>query len=510
MRIHLLALLLLVSCAPAEDAAEKPRLAVVISVDQLRPDVLRRYAKEYRGGLKRLLAGGLHFRGELVHAATQTGPGHSTMLTGCNPARTGIVANSWINRETLRSVYCVNDDASPVFLVKNKGRSPKQMLTTALGDWMHDANPKAKVYAVSGKDRAAITMGGKHPDGAYWFDRTAMGFTSSAYYHPDGLPGWIAAFNDDGWYDQLPAQWIYQPAAGVRADDFPGESSRFSRTSPHPLRDADRRKSCDRIYCSPFVDAWTLRLAGKLVEREDLGGDDVADLLCISLSATDTVGHLYGPFSQEIHDDLLRLDRELGELFELLDRRGAPYVVVLTADHGVLPIPELKLVPLRPAIQAATAAVQKKFGRADFFRVSGDGQIWLRPQPGVDLDVARRTIADVLRAQEFVAAVLDPRALDDAGPIGELVRNTHHPARGADLYVIAKEKVLFSDYVSGTSHGSPWSYDREVPLSFFGAGIPAGETGRTAHTIDIAPTLARALGVPAPGGLDGSVLSLRK
>jgi predicted AlkP superfamily pyrophosphatase or phosphodiesterase len=509
-RSLVLALLLFGSCAAAgEDAAPKPRLVVVISVDQLRPDVLRRYAKEYRGGLKRLLDGGLQFRGELAHAATQTGPGHSTMLTGCNPARTGIVANSWINRETLRSVYCVNDDASPIFLVKDKGRSPKQLLVTTLGDWMHSANPRARVFAVSGKDRAAITMGGKRPDGAYWFDRTAMGFTSSTYYHPDGMPDWLAAFNGDGWYDELPTQWTYEPAEGVRADDFPGESSRFSRTSPHPLRDADRRKSCDRIYCSPFVDAWTLRLAATLVERNDLGGDDVADLLCISLSATDTVGHQYGPFSQEIHDNLLRLDRGLGDLFALLDRRGAPYVVALTADHGVLPIPELTLVPLRPALQQATAAVQKKFGRADFMRVTGDGQVWLRPEDGLDLDAARETIAAVFRAQENVEAVIDPRAPGD-GPLAELVRHTHHPERGADLYIIAKEKVLFSNYPSGTSHGSPWGYDRRVPLLFFGAGIPAGDTGRRARTIDIGPTLAHLLGVPASEGLDGSVLSLKK
>lgn len=501
------ALLLLAAVA----AAERPRLVVVVSVDQMRRDTLTRFAKEYTGGLKRMLDKGLRYRGLLDHALTQTGPGHSTILTGCHPARTGIVANEWLDRKTLKPVYCVDDRQAPVYGVKGKGRSPKLVLRDALGDWMKAADGRAKVFSVSCKDRAAIVMGGRRPDGVFWLERKGGGFSTSAYYAPEGLPEWLVDFNEDGWIERLPEHWTYEPVAGLRDDDDPRESGRFSRASPHPLRTGDRTKVYDHVYHSPFGDALTLRLARRLVERFDLGGDEVCDLLAISLAATDTVGHLYGPYSQEIRDTTLRLDRNLGRLFDFLDERGAPYLVVLASDHGVLPMDGMTRVDARPLIQRVAVAVQRKHGGGDWWRFSA-GQIYVNhSQAGAAAVPA--TIVAALGTEGAIRSVYDRAAMtpapgEAADGIRDLLRRSFHPDRSGDVFPIVKERTLLSVWKVGTSHGSPHKYDREIPLVFWGPGIPPGERAREARTVDIAPTLARRIGVSTPGDLDGEVIPL--
>lgn len=494
---HLPALLLLAAAA----AAEPPRLAVVVVVDQMRPDTLTRFAGEYRGGLKRLLDGGRRFRGVLDHAATQTGPGHSTILSGCRPDRTGIVANGWLDRATMKGVYCTEGD------------SPETMLRDTLGDWLRAAHPGAKVVSVSGKDRAAILMGGRRPTAACWFRKDDAGFATSAWYEPLGKPAWLEDFNGDGWLDALPEAWTYEPAEGLRADDDPRESPQYGRASPHPLRASRRSRTADAVYRSPYVDEWTLRLARATVDRFELGRDATPDLLAVALSATDTVGHLYGPFSQEIRDCTLRLDRHLGDLFAHLDASGAPWVAVLTADHGVLPLDPLRRVDVRKHVQAVAVALQRRFGAAEWFRMTDAGIYVDRrvaKEKGADPDDVAAAIAETARGLEGVAAAYDRRQLSGEGGDALLVlaRRSWHPERGADVLVIAQENVLITDQAFGTSHGSPHAYDREVPIVFWGPGIRGGDAGREARTIDIAPTLARLLGVAAPGDLDGEPVPL--
>ncbi len=501
-RILAAAILAVAALAPqvAGDEPPRPRLVVVISVDQLRPDTWTRYRAEYTGGLKRLLERGRIYAGDLDYASTQTGPGHATTMTGCRPNRTGIVQNGWVARNPLRAVYCVEDPASTVFGAPHKGRGPRLLRRRTLGDWMKAANPRAKVLSVSAKDRAAILMGGRYPDGAYWLEKSYGGFTTSAYYCPGGVPAWLKAFNDDGWLDRLPPTWTYPQARGVRRDDDPREATKYQNRSPHPLKAKRRSLTCDRLYRTPYADEWTLRLAAQLVHRHDLGGDDVCDLLCISLSATDTVGHLYGPFSQEIHDTMRRLDRKLGAFFARLDRRGAPYVVALTADHGVLPIPDRTVIDEKALIRNA----QSHLGAGDKFVVSGS-QIWFTEKAGA---TDRKKLREFLLAQDGIARVITRADLlgraSDA--VLRLAQASYAPDRGGDLIVIPKKGVLITRYGStGTSHGSPWAYDRNIPLVFWGAGFKPGAAG-PANAVDLAPTLARHLGVPAPADLDGKVL----
>ena len=351
---RLLFLLALAGPVAAEDAV-RPRLVLLISIDQLRPDVLERYAPLYKGGLKRLLAEGARFPGLQDHGLTETGPGHSAIATGCFPASTGIVANSWIDPKSGRAVYCVEDP-------KLK-RSPVLQLRPALGDWLKAQDPPSKVCAVSGKDRAAITMGGAGPDGVFWYSAAAKGFATSAYYRPEGASAWLEAFNTDGWLDSLPRTWIHEVGKNARPDD-----------SPHPLRGKKGEIFYTALRYTPYVDAITLRLARTIVDRFDLGGDESVDLLCIGLSATDTVGHLYGPYSQEVRDVVLRLDAGLGELFAHLEKRKTPFLVALTADHGVLPFENLKRVKLTPLVQRVQTAIRKALGDGAWVHVR-NGQI---------------------------------------------------------------------------------------------------------------------------------------
>ncbi|MFQ5845018.1 MAG: alkaline phosphatase family protein [Planctomycetota bacterium] len=495
-------------------AAEDVRLVVVLCVDQMRPDTLTRFDGEYRGGLRRLLDGGLRFDCVHDHALTLTGPGHAVLLTGCHPRSTGIALNGWRDRRTLRPVYCVDDPAHPVHGRSAGGRSPRRLRRDALGDWLRRRDPRARVYSVAGKDRAAVLMGGRFPDAAYWYDRARGGFASSTYYHPGGLPDWVEAFRGDGWLAALPETWSYEPSPHLRPDDDPRESPRFGRASPHPLRDRDLRRTLAHLYVSPFLDAAVLRFARALVERRDLGGDAACDLLCVGLSATDTVGHLYGPFSQEIRDVTLRLDRELGRLFAFLDRRGAPYLVVLTSDHGVLPLADVRSVD--------GAAMAKELGRALAARL-GPGRwtslapgrapssnVYVHPRvPATDRARVRRVLVEVLSAREAVYERGRLLAREPAGDaLLDLARKSYVPDRCGDVFFFLEPGRLFRHSAGVTSHGAPHPYDREVPLVFWGPGIEAGTGRGAARTVDIAPTLAARLGLSPPPGVDGTVLAL--
>jgi len=472
-------------------AAEPPRLVVTIVVDQLSPATVARHRGELRGGLARLLRDGRRFACVHDHAGTETAPGHAAILTGCRPARTGIVLNRWYDPRTLRPVYCVEDPAA--------GRSPRNLLRDALGDWMKRADPRSRVVAVSAKDRSAILLGGFHADAVFWLDSGAGGIATSAYYFPAGPPDWVAAFDRDGWFEALPESWTYEPSAAAGPDDDPRESDRWSRTSPHPLGAATRERTIANLVRTPYLDAWTLRLARAALARYDLGRGPAPDLLGLSLSAVDTVGHRYGPESQEIRDTVLRLDEGLGELLALLDARGAPYLVALTSDHGVLPFSRMRRVPAAPALREIErrAGVKSLFA-SGWFYVEGSG------------GAGAAALAAALRERDDVEAVFSRAELEGAGrgAMLDLCRSSYRRDRSGDLVAVFREGVLLSSGDTGTSHGSLWRYDREVPLVFFGAGVTPGEGPGEARTIDIGPTLARALGVAAPGDVEGSPLDL--
>ncbi len=540
-RVHrgLRRVLLLLALAPglafgAGVAEARPRLVLVVSVDQLRPD---RMGSELPGGLGRLAREGrVYTQAVQDHAMTETCPGHATLLTGRHPAAAGIPGNNFFDAERKRVVYCSDDTAADARVIGRdptapaEGRSPRLLRVDALGDWMQRANPEARVFAVGGKDRGAIMMGGQRPDGAYWFRGADLSFTTSTYYRPR-LPAWAQRFNDPatGFLARVPDTWEHDTLAGDRPDDFPGESQRHSRTSGHPVRSEKTAEFAQRLFASPFVDDATLDFALELVEQEGLGRDDVPDLLGISLSATDVVGHHYGPFSQESRDALQRLDAGVGRLLEALEARVGKgrLLVALTADHGVLPLPEWLEAQGRAECPVDGGRVGlKRLGLGMLTRLHlGHSTLrWPRPwmlfagtQMAVNRELAAargadpRAVADdaeaYLERSPGIAEVWNPDEIrSGTRETARLYRNSYDPERSGDLIVQVERGCLISAYDSGTTHGSPYFYDRAVPLVFWGAGVDPGLFPSAARTIDIAPTLAGALAVPVPEGLDGARL----
>ncbi len=415
--------------------------------------------------------------------------------------------NEWVDRGTLRRVYAVEDPFADVHGAAVGGRSPRLLLRDTLGDWMKAHDPRSRVFAVGGKDRSAILLGGLFPDGVFWYEAKAGGFTTSEYYAPEGTPDWLRAFHADGWLERLPQAWTYPSVASLRPDDDPRESDRYGRASPHPLRVGGRERFFENLPRTPYLDAFTLRLARQVVEHNDLGRGPAPDLVCIALAATDYVGHMYGPWSQEMRDTLLRLDAGLAEFFAFLEARGAPFAVVLASDHGVLPLPQVRRVDAAKAMAELMAEVRARHAGAFAFSFT---QITVDRRAGRFEEVVAG-IAALLRARGDAAAVVDAAMLAGKGggdALLELARRSRRPDRGGDLLFVPAESVLFTTHPTGTSHGSPWPYDREVPLLYWGSGIAAGEAPQQARSIDIAPTLARILGLRAPDDLDGVPLDL--
>ncbi len=516
---------------------ETARLILVLVVDQLPRD---RVDADLPGGLGRLAREGrVYTEATLDHAMTETCPGHATILTGRHPGRTGIPGNRFLDLDEGKAVYCVADSvATARVLGGEEGRSPKNLRTSTLGDWMKSADPASRVFSVSGKDRAAIALAGHSPDVAYWFHPAGeIGFTTSGYYL-DRLPQWVRAFNgrtppEDGFLAGVPPNWNHLADEGgppQRPDDFSGESERFGRSSGHPLRDEDLEEFAARLVASPFLDQASLEFATALVREERLGRGSSPDLLAVSFSAMDYVGHLYGPYSHESRDALRRLDLAIGSFLDFLERELGPgaVLVVLTSDHGVLPLPEWLeqtggnrcpvkggRIGLRRLGLRLMAKLHWEF--SPLFSFPRPWVIFAGFQLGVDRSLARRhgvAVEDViaatrriLEAEPAIAKVWTPEEIARGeDEFARLYRNSFDPERSGDLVVQIEPTCLISPFDEGTTHGTPYLYDRAIPLIFWGAGIEGGRVPGPAKTVDIAPTLARRLGVAPPSALDGQPL----
>ena len=456
------------------------------------------------------------------------------MLSGRHPGRVGVVGNVYIELETGERRYCVWDPAPDAAVIGGgeelEGRSPRALRADALGDWMKRAWPRSRVFTVSGKDRSAVTLGGERPDAAYWFRRNGRpGFTTSRYYASE-LPDWVETWNQ-GLALRVPVEWVHAteplPEQPTRGDDYPGESDSNRRTSPHPLRAEDPEEFVENLYGSPFIDDVTVAFARTLVEVENLGGGSETDLLAIALSGTDTVGHAYGPGGLESRDALQRLDRTLGDLLVYLEERtDGSLVVALTSDHGVLPLPEW----LAETGELTCPVPGGRQGLISFLVAFYWELYWeLSPWswPGLWMNVSSQLTVDRQRAAEYGVSV--ERVVEvaenwlEAQPVIREAWTRHEIATGQDAFArlyrnsydvkdgersgdiaLQVEPTCLLDYAgAGTTHGSPYLYDRAVPIVFWGEGVEPGRTSGPAATVDIAPTLAGRLGLTPPGDLDG-------
>jgi len=505
------------------------RLVVVITVDQMPAEMLERFGPYFSGGFTRLLRGAVFSDAHHDHANTVTAVGHATISTGTFPAHHGIVGNEYYDRTVARVTYCADDSTAPILGSDSApGRSPRNLLRSTLGDWLKAVSPESKVFGLAIKDRSAILTAGARADGAYWYSDADGRFVTSAYYM-DGYPDWVQTFNGSGRVEQYRGQqWqklLSDDAYAVsREDSFPAEFDGQHTTFPHAVGATDRAFYSELPY-TPFGDEVTLAFAHELVVHETLGLDDAPDILFLGLSTPDFVGHRYGPYSQEVEDLYLRLDRGLEAFFTFLDERvGADrYAVALSADHGVLALPE-ELV--RRGIDAGRLDSRTLFAglRDAVVRAAQDSLITELPRlrwvNGIVITFAsgspdasaltrlRWLIAEALESNEGVvhAFTFDSLARVDiraAGVTGRFRRN-FYPDRSADVVLHLKE--YYTRDARGATHGSAYDYDTHVPLLFLGPGIMPGRYDQPTRTVDLAPTLAALLGVTPPDDVDGRAL----
>lgn len=491
-------------------------LVVLLIVDQFRYDYLQRFGDSFRHGLRRLMTEGVSFAdAHHAHALTETCPGHAALATGVHPSRSGIVENNWVDRATGADVYCVGD---PEFQ-----RSPRPILVDGIADWLRAQDPAARVFSISGKDRAAIVMGGHKPDGVYWYDRLTGGFATSAYYPP--APDWVASFNirqgaaryfGQSWRASSMPRELAEKAQVVRLD-----RGVFPDDFPHPLGPGEVVPSpafFDAFFGTPLQDAELNAFAGMLIEREGLGTDRHTDLLAISYSALDLVGHQYGPNSREVMDTLLRLDVLIGELLDRIETRVGKgrTLVLFSSDHGVQALPEYQRLHGVAATRAGAEDVACLQRARDYLKEHFDNRrlfskgLRLDDAAVAKLNVSSDALDQVVRERiESCAAVARvwtrAELLDGEGsdlPYFAAYRNSLHPERGDDYFIQYRENHQ-PVRGTGTGHGTPYDYDTHVPLIFWGGGLRAHTVAAPAATVDAAPTLAALAGIRVPAGLDG-------
>jgi predicted AlkP superfamily pyrophosphatase or phosphodiesterase len=502
---------------PPPPKAPGVRLVMLVVVDQLGWDTLMRFRPALRGGLARLLDAGVTFsQAHHRHAVTHTAAGHATLATGLTPRHHGVIANYWYDRGARREVYSAEDPA-------NDDVGPTNLLATALPDWVRQRDLRGRAFSASGKDRSAVMLGGKRPNGAFWYDPEARGFVTSRRYRRP--PSWLMAFNKrpllrerfGTLWQPLPLPPRVDPARlGVVQLQGNGLEPPF----PHPWGGATTRPG-DGFYHAiadtPAVDEYLAAFARELVARERLGVDPHLDYLGISFSGFDGVGHTYGPHSREALDAALRVDRALGELLTAVEAQvGRKHLLVaLSADHGVAPMPErqrrrrLRGVRESPAdiacVQSVLRRLDDAYGSRDWFAYDmylDASQVARSRVPREELE---RRIAGWLASCRHVDRVwtraeLSPdRATTDT--LLAFQRASYLPSRSPD-FVLQREPWFVSG-LGGTTHKSPYQYDTHVPLVIRFPRVPPHTVKEPVATADLAPTLAALLGLRPPRQLDG-------
>lgn len=488
-------------------AAERPRLGVMIVVDQLSAEAFRARLPKATGGLKRLTQEGLTFHELRFEAApTVTSVGHATLATGAYGAVHGIAANDWIDGATGKPCLSTQDAAYRVIgreALDRDGTAPTWLRVPTLADAVRGHHDAAKAVSISAKDRAGILTAG-HAGLAVWFDAEKPFFTTSTYYAKE-LPAWTKPVNER--IAKMVLEGTFQwglPAGGVtgKAPDL-----------PKGTRSGDSEPLVERPELQPLLDTAEVDLAIEAVKALELGRDDVPDLLTVSFSGHDRIGHEFGPDAKEALDEFFHVDRELGRLFTALDASvgKGKYVVVFTSDHGAPTAPELAKARGLDAGHVDTRALGAKL-KAELDAALGKAE-WFAgyKTPGFTFDPALRAKAMKAFGRLRAAAKAFPGVYDlyatwqiPEGPLGDLYRAGLVEGHSPDLIIVTKPNWTYGTR-DHTGHASPWLYDRAVPLVFWGAGIKKGQAG-DAEAIDVAPTLSRLLGVPTPAGAQGHAI----
>lgn len=519
--------------AQGQEQIARPKLVVGIVVDQMRWDFLYKYYEKYgENGLKRMMNGGFNCQNTMInYLPTFTGPGHATIYTGSVPAIHGIAANDWRDNKTGKFVYCAEDKTVQTIGGSKKAglMSPTNMYTTTITDELKIATQqKAKVFGIGIKDRGSILPAGHSADGAFWFDDSTGNFITSSFYMQQ-LPAWMIKFNNKRWADTfMNGTWdLLYPIntyASSTADNvawegkFPGEAA---PVFPHKTP-VYKNRGYYGIRYMPAGNTITFKAAKACIKGEQLGGDDVTDFLCIAFSTTDYAGHNYGPDALEMEDMYLRFDKELAAFLAYLDKhvgKGA-YTVFLTSDHGAAHNAEYMQrmkIPAGSETQAeATGRLNEylkvKTGKDSMVAALYNYQVYFNREMMAKADNAavKKHVIDWLYQQEGVAFVADVEDMDGAvvpEPIKTMIINGYNRQRSGGIQVVMKPGWYSGHGKTGTTHGSWNPYDTHIPLLWYGAGIKNGQTHRTVHMTDIAPTLAALLRIQMPNGCVGQVIT---
>ena len=513
----------------AQTSPQPPKLIVAIAVDQFSSDLWDEYRPHFTGGFARLGSGVAFRNGYQSHNATETCPGHSTILTGSHPSRTGIIANIWFDLSQQRSdkaVYCAEDERVPGTSSLSYTVSPYHLLVPTFGELMKAQHPGSRNVAVAGKDRAAVMMTGHRADQRwYWFNDKFVTDLKGVTM-PQTLTRANAAIASALAQARSPLETT--PLCQAKAKSFPVEGGGKPVGGGAFARNAGDQAA---FRASPELDGDTLAIAAGLVDEMQLGRGKDPDVLAISLSATDYVGHSYGTEGQEMCLQLLALDRELGDFLDFLDSRRVDYSVVLTADHGGQDIPERRrqqgtagAVRIDPTLLAREVGAHiganlglkgpAIFGEGNF----GDMYV----DPALSPERRKLVLAQAVAAfrahpqveavftAEQLAATPVPTASPDQWTLIQRARASYYPGRSGDFVVLLKKDITpvadTSRYVA--THGSPWDYDRRVPILFWRKGMAALALDTAVETTDIMPTLAATVGLAiAPGSIDGHCLA---
>jgi hypothetical protein len=504
-----------------------PKLLIVISVDQLSGDLFDEYRPHFTAGLKRLAGGAAFPNGYQSHATTETCPGHSTILTGDHPARTGIVSNAWADwavRRADKTIYCAEDETAPGTDSDHYKLSPIHLRVPTLGDLLKRQTSTSRVVAVAGKDRSAVMMSGHSADQLWYWDGKKFATDLAS-----PVPQSVARVN------AVVGEMIARPFAALVPPPFCSAKAQPIAIPDHAPVGAGtfgRAAGDSRAFrASPESDAAVLALSAALVRELGLGRGSAPDLLAVGLSATDYVGHTYGTGGQEMCLQLLSLDRDLGDFLARLDNWGLDYEVVVTADHGGLDLPErarlrgvADAARIDPALTPSNvgAEVTKETGISGpiLANVGVTGDLYLdehlkggERKRALDAAMAayRRhpQVAAVFSKAE-IAAIPVPTGDPTKWSLIERVRASFDIERSGDLYVVLKPNITPIGHAAGSvaTHGSPWDYDRRVPILFWRKGMAAANHPEPVETTDIMPTLAATIGIRVdPAAVDGRCLS---
>jgi len=547
------------SAPQSSQRGKRPRLVLLIAVDQFRYDYLERFSDLFGpNGFRRLLRDGASWtQSNYDHMPTYTAPGHATMLTGAYPAETGIVGNEWPDRATGKNVSSVSDTTVTSLggAPNEPAASPKRLMSSTVGDELRLAtNDRSKVIGISIKDRAAILPAGRHANAAYWFSGNNGNMVSSTYYFND-LPTWVVSFNNSHaadkyfgkkWERLLPeSEYLKRAGADAPPWENIGNIAGDTNTFPHTVTGGATSAGMafyNALDFTPFSNDLLVSFTEQAITSEQLGQDDDTDVLSVSFSANDYVGHRYGPYSQEMMDVTLRVDQQIGALLDFVNAKVglSNSIVIFTADHGVAPIPEhaaaLGLGGARirgdDVIKALRSAISARYNpqnktpdpSADYifkYEYAGslrdaftNANIYFNydalKRDGVNLDditevagQAALTVPGIARF--FTRSQLQRGETSITDPIERRALHGFYPSRSGDLVLIPEPYKYLNETITAT-HGSPYSYDTNVPTVIMGAGINPGRYYEAASPADIAPTLCALLGITKPSAATGRVL----